>query len=784
MSQRIREFNLQPDPRILPMLGEINLLQWKCLAEFIDNSVDGFLELQRSGTPVDAPEVKIAIPTSDTPSALVSVRDNGPGMSAEKLERAVRAGYSTNDPINNLGLFGMGFNIATARLGTVTSVWSTREGDPEWIGVRIDFDALQAQGHFRTQALTRAKSDSADHGTEVIVEKLKPEQRQWLSKPANKAKLVKELGRVYSAMLRTNGNPLSFRLKVNSKLVIGRQHCVWGGEGNADRIVSTPRFGDVNAYQTINLKLKDRPFCTKCWQWLSRSDADCPLCGSKNSVTPRKRAIRGWIGLQRYLHENEYGIDFLRHGRKIEIATKELFYWQDGELNELEYPIDDPRGRGRFVGEIHLDHCRVSYTKDRFDRNDPAWEEMLGAVRGEGPLRPDKAAAAGYAGNDSPLYKLFQVFRRSTPKSRVAGNWARLLVVPNNDRAVEMADQFHGREPAYQTDAKWWELVEEADKALLKGGGSSTAPAPGAAAAPSSGLPGFGQPAATATGATPSVPAAIHTATPIPSLTSIHRSETTDLKWEVKAFAVAPDHPQLGGPDRPWEMRRLTTGEFEFYVNVQHPIFLSATMTPLDGLLSQLAWNAADSLRESNKTVTFASILAELRERYAAQTMLDITLIATAARQTLSTIASTVAPALEANDPRSLFDSLPATDRHAIQIRMATKRVGSTQSVIDEGRFLEYAAPRVLLDFFDSQPELFLDGRCWDDVYATLDYGNPTATEEAQRQISQYYAALLADAVWAAEQDAGGIEEHGKARVLRAQLALELLAPTPSAGND
>ena len=456
----------------------------------------GFLELQRAGTPVESPEVSIAIPTSDTPSGQVVVRDNGPGMSGEKLERAVRAGYSGNDPMNNLGMFGMGFNIATARLGTVTSVWSTREGDAEWIGVRIDFDALRDQEHFRTQALSRPKSDPTEHGTEVVIEKLKSEQRQWLAKPANKTKLIKELGRVYSAMLRMSGNPLTFRLKVNTKLVSGRQHCIWGGEGNPDRIVSTARFGDVDAYQTVNLKLKDRPFCAKCWQWLRKTDPDCPLCGGKNTVFPRQRAIRGWIGIQRYLHENEYGIDILRHGRKIEVANKELFYWQDGDLTELEYPIDDPRSRGRIVGEIHLDHCRVSYTKDRFDRNDPAWEEMVGVVRGEGPLRPDKAAALGHSGNESPLYNLFQVFRRSTPKSRMAGCWAKLLVVPNNDRAVEMAVRFHDREPEFQTDAKWWELVEEADQALLRGSTSSPV-APGAPTGSPPTLPGFGQPAGT-----------------------------------------------------------------------------------------------------------------------------------------------------------------------------------------------------------------------------------------------------------------------------------------------
>jgi len=77
------------------------------------------------------------------------------------------------------------------------------------------------------------------------------------------------------------------------------------------------------------------------------------------------------------LTANDYGIDFIRHGRKIEIANKELFFWNDGQIVEEEYPIDDPRHRGRIVGEIHLDHCRVTYTNDRFDRNDPVWDEML-----------------------------------------------------------------------------------------------------------------------------------------------------------------------------------------------------------------------------------------------------------------------------------------------------------------------------------------------------------------------------------------------------------------------
>ena len=197
MTTNNNDFDLSPHPRILPMLGEINLAPWRCLAELIDNSVDSFLAAQRSGNAVAHPEISISIPTADVASAKLTLRDNGPGMTIERLENAVRAGWTGNDPINNLGMFGMGFNIATARLGTLTRVWSTVAGDSEWIGLEIDFDMLMRQRHFRTPILRRAKADPSEHGTEVSVERLKPEQRQWLSRAANQSRIKKELAQTY-----------------------------------------------------------------------------------------------------------------------------------------------------------------------------------------------------------------------------------------------------------------------------------------------------------------------------------------------------------------------------------------------------------------------------------------------------------------------------------------------------------------------------------------------------------------------------------------------------------
>jgi hypothetical protein len=768
-----REFNLLPHPRILPMLGEINLLPWRCIAELIDNSVDAFLKVKRSGLQLQDPEISVSLPMSDDANAKVTIRDNGPGMDLDTLENAVRAGWTSNDPINNLGMFGMGFNIATARLGLVTRVWTTRVNDPEWVGLEINFETLIRQKHFKTPMLTRPKADPLAHGTEISVERLKPEQRQWISKGSNRSKIQRELSKAYSTMLRTNGTPLSFRLQLNGQTVTARSHCIWGGEGNPPREVVTSKYGTVSAYIPFDHLLADRPFCTACWQWLSAGEIVCPCCDSGESISQRQRRVRGWLGIQRYTSENEFGLDFLRNGRKIETANKDLFQWVTDGLPEEEYPIDDPRHRGRVVGEIHVDHCRVTYTKDRFDRNDPAWEEMVDLVRGQGPLRPDKAAELGFGPNSSPLFLLFQVFRRTSPKPKVAGCYKKLLIVPENERAVKMAEAFYDGDAEYQTDQKWWELVEEADHQLLVV--PPVQQAPGGIAV----LPGFGQqPSPPAPNlATPQPPPA----TPPPqrlsisSLTQEYRDDLTSLRWNVRAMRVQPTDSELSGPNTPWAMKKTPQGTDEFYVNIEHDVFRSATMTPLDALLIEMTWSAMTLQRLAGTNHSFATVLTSLRAKYAGISKLDPVILGNEAAKTLNDVARSLNKNLTNDESRPLFQSLTSSEQEAILQQMARRQ--APQSIIDQGRFLEFAPKKTLLRFFEHHPELFFDGKYWDAAYQTIDYGNAAATEEARSQIVSYYTNLLTDAIWLSEQDPSDLAEASRARLVRASEALDLLEP-------
>ena len=587
---------------------------------------------------------------------------------------------------------------------------------------------------------------------------------------------------------------MGFRLEINGNQVRPKLHCIWGGPGNHERSVETSRHGTVDTFQPFDVSLGSRPFCTQCWNWLGLDQEVCPSCEAAGVVVQRDRRVHGWLGIQRYLDRNEYGIDILRNGRKIEVGNKDIFKWFDesADTEEIEYPLDDPRDRGRIVGEVHLDHCRVPYTKDRFVREDTAWREMVEIVRGTTPLRPDIARTIGAGENNTPLYRLFQAFRRSNPHNRRAGGWDRILVVPDNERAKTMARRFDAGENDYKTDLKWWELVDEAEAEILRSGSTSDT-------SDTLGDENGVQPDETLGGETTdgsaTIPAIAERSegSSIPlrrdrlaGLTQQYTDHLTSQQYDVEAFAVEADHPTLAGINCPWTIRRTSTGPWEFYVHTSAAAFRSMTLTPLDALLAELAWLISDFERgrPGGLQVTFGAILTGLRSRYATSSILSPQDMVSESLARLVDIARSIVGRISGEDAQAFFDELSPSRQESIRVNMASRGATNPHEAIADGRFLQYAAPGIIGDFVRSNPEMFFDGIYWDEAYSTLDFGSSVATDEARARILGHYSGLLSDVVWQAQQTPSDLEVMSRERLMRAFLATELLAPTGGVGDD
>jgi len=63
-------------------------------------------------------------------------------------------------------------------------------------------------------------------------------------------------------------------------------------------------------------------------------------------------------------------------------------------------------------GEVHIDHVPTDFLKQDFQRTSPEWIRAISFLRGESSLQPKLAAEAGEPTNTSPVYRLYQGYRR------------------------------------------------------------------------------------------------------------------------------------------------------------------------------------------------------------------------------------------------------------------------------------------------------------------------------------------------------------------------------------
>ena len=435
MTQKVLEVhNLPPLPRVLPTLGEIPLDNWQCFAELIDNAIDGFRTQISGWSKPENLEVDIYLSAKgNNGKPEVVVVDNGPGMAVDSLCNAARAGYTSRTDRNAgyLGLYGMGLNVAMARLGERTEIWTKRGSTPpsalvvdlkemvrleKFAMPRISVDPTQTNWHI---------AKSCSHFTAVRVVELSNNAKALFDEPENANELRRQLGEAYSPIL-THGIPVPLILRVDGIPVKGHRHNVW-------------RIHDAQKEAMVMI----------------------------NQTTPNGHHIHGWIGIQRFSDHKDYGIDFIWNGRKIESRNKELFSCIVDGVSPLEYPIDTPRKGGRIVGEIHLDHCLVPFTKTEFYREDPAWGEMIQIVRGgfHSPMRPNIAKDRKLPKNESPLAKLYSRFRRNDAHDTTnAEDWKALLAFPDNEHAKKLAKRVRPL-----TDDQWLvELDKDVQKTVKK----------------------------------------------------------------------------------------------------------------------------------------------------------------------------------------------------------------------------------------------------------------------------------------------------------------------------
>lgn len=467
-------FDFTPDPKVLIALTHTPMRPIDALCELIDNAIDSFnaAKLQDVG-PVPNPVVSITLPKKkqlDNGTGILRVQDNGPGMDASAAERAIRAGFSGNNPYDSLGLFGMGFNISTGKLGNRTTLITSRQDKPKFIRTVIDLVKINSTKNYQLQVEEILKEPGAvfepgGHGTIIEVTDWWPKGNdnngfiQRLIRYGGNT-IREELGRRYATILR-NGK---IKILVDGEKCVPFEHCIW-----SDTRYVTRKGKNIPAVIHIDQILGSDKRCSKCTAIIPPGADECPQCGNTSFRTIQKH-LTGWIGIQRFEDKTKYGIDLIRNGRAIRIFEKDAFFRYVDELGneEFDYPIDSTMNLGRIVGEIHMDFVPVDFLKQDFQRSSAEWQEAMSFLRGNSSLQPSKPGAAE---NNSPMFQLYQGYRRVKEFGRTDMYMG--YYDPNEKKGKRISSEtildyykkFLDRIPGYYDDSEWWKLVEAADQA-------------------------------------------------------------------------------------------------------------------------------------------------------------------------------------------------------------------------------------------------------------------------------------------------------------------------------
>jgi hypothetical protein len=799
------------------MLGEVDLSPRRCFAEFIDNALDEGID----GTPGQTPEdtggdplrIEITTPTmhefdDDYENAEVVIWDNGPGMSPEDLEDNLRAGYSGKDPLGNMGLFGVGFNIATARLGSRTTVKTTQAGDDRWAVATIDLRELVANRSFDIEVTFEKKVDSSDHGTRITISQLEEFARTL----RRKQNLKSGLGRMYTAVLENNNIEMLF----DGEKIEPRPHCVWSRERSVE--IDGEEFPAVI---DIDKKVGDGYFCKECWTWWderlvssgeSDNDLHCPSCESGGDVVHRDQRVWGWVGIQRFFDQNHYGIDLIRNGRVIEELDKSLFYWENPETGEIEkeYPIDTEHYGGRIVGQLHIDFVPVTNVKDGFRKGNDRWEKVRRAIRGETSFRPTYARKHGHEPNRSPLGRLFKGYRTGNEagkKRLVPGN---VLddgsVETMNAEPREWAEKFWDGDPEYQDDSKWWTAVERAEKAKRSSGNpfaeeSSSKNTEGGdgreneAGGDDEGNGADGPNVATSSGLDLDPDAGSQNEGPDDESDENGEldTESESSEEEDEVFEVVDDKEASGQygledvdeqdidvtayrvtegnlNDEPVRVESPSWGSRRITYDPEHDLFAGFGHTPINTVLMEVASTLLARM-DDPEGWTQSRLYARLIEKYCGDERESAGDLAKRATGVLHQIKNAIADDELGLGDYSVSESVKEeTHRNYLS---ADDPSGTYEDLLDSTAYLRYAPNDELIRYFRSSPDQFFDGVVWDNEYDNL------PTSSLKQELVDEYIGYLRDARMLADEglnvEVEGASANRQLEVERAAASLRIL---------
>lgn len=344
--RKLEKVDIRPGVKILSVLRHINYSPWFAIAEFIDNSLQSFLNNRHEIKQLvgGKAKLKVEIELDSTEGGDLIVRDNAAGIHEADYHRAFRPAEIPPDT-SGLCEFGMGMKSAACWFSPIWEVRTTALGETVEKTVRFDIASI-VEDDLEELSIESIPIDSTAHFTEIRLSNLhKPLHTNTIRK------IQEYLASIYRVFIREESLELHFR-------------------------------GTILTYEEPEILLA--PFCKNVTEtprlWKKKIDFD---------FGTGLRAY-GFAALRKTMSASPRGFSLFRRKRLIQGVGDECY------TPAFVGPSHHALAR-RLFGELHLEGFDVSHTKDGFqwDENEEPFLELLKEELDKDPL-PLLSQGRGY----------------------------------------------------------------------------------------------------------------------------------------------------------------------------------------------------------------------------------------------------------------------------------------------------------------------------------------------------------------------------------------------------
>jgi len=326
-----KKVNIRPGASVLSVLRHLNYSPWFALAEFVDNSLQSYVENKQKIHDLhgSAWKLKVSIDVDTSHPGRITIRDNAGGIANQAFPRAFRPAVIPPDR-SGLSEFGMGMKSAACWFAPRWQVRTKALGEPVERTVRFDI-AMIVRDELEELDIDERPAAANEHFTEVALEDL-----HHIPVGRTLGKIKDHLADIYRVFLRDG----TLDLRFNGESLSYEE----------PPVLTAPFYKEPEGPDRV---------------W--RRDIEFEF-GDGLSV-------RGFAALRDPGNYARSGFALFRRGRLIQGSG------EDGYRPPILFGTSGSSSyaRLRLFGELHLEGFEVSHTKDgfRWDENEEPFLDLL-----------------------------------------------------------------------------------------------------------------------------------------------------------------------------------------------------------------------------------------------------------------------------------------------------------------------------------------------------------------------------------------------------------------------